>query len=158
MTALFVGAAGTGKTLAADTISHELGLQLFRIDLQSVLNKYIGETAKNIDGILGEAAALGSVFFFDESDALFGRRGEVKDARDRYANLETSYLLQRIESYDGLVLLGTNVRDSIDPAFTRRMHFVVEFPLPDHSAARRNRSRTGPARSGARTAKTRPPC
>ncbi|HYR63073.1 MAG TPA: ATP-binding protein, partial [Actinomycetota bacterium] len=132
--ALFAGPSGTGKTLAAQVLATELRLDLFRVDLASVLSKYIGETEKNL-GALFDAADEGAVvLLFDEADALFGRRSEVKDSHDRYANLEISYLLQRIEEQRGLVLLTTNMREALDPAFLRRLRFVVEFPFPDHAS------------------------
>lgn len=129
--ALFVGAPGTGKTLAASIIAGELGLELFQIDLASVVSKWIGETEKHLSRIFDEAERGHGVLFFDEADALFGKRTEVHDAHDRYANLETSYLLQRIEEFDGIVILASNFRRNLDEAFVRRLRFIVEFPLPD---------------------------
>jgi hypothetical protein len=131
--ALFAGGSGTGKTMAAGVIARELGLDLYKIDLSGVVSKYIGETEKNLDRIFRAAHAGNAVLFFDEADALFGRRSEVKDAHDRYANLEVAYLLQRVEEHDGIVILATNARKNIDEAFARRMHYVVEFPLPDET-------------------------
>jgi SpoVK/Ycf46/Vps4 family AAA+-type ATPase len=130
---LFAGGSGTGKTMTAGVISRELGLDLYKIDLSGVVSKYIGETEKNLDRIFRAAHAGNAVLFFDEADALFGRRSEVKDAHDRYANLEVAYLLQRVEEHDGIVILATNARKNIDEAFARRMHYVVEFPLPDET-------------------------
>lgn len=128
--ALFSGSSGTGKTMAAEVLAGDLGLDLFRIDLSSVVSKYIGETEKNLERVFTAAEAGGSILLFDEADALFGRRGEVKDSHDRYANMEVSYLLQRIESYRGLAILTTNLRSSLDTAFQRRLEFIVEFPFP----------------------------
>ncbi len=131
ITALFAGSTGTGKTLAAEVLASELALDLHRIDLAQVVSKYIGETEKNLDRVFVAAEQSGAVLLFDEADALFGRRSDVKDSRDRYANIEVSYLLQRMESYRGLAILTTNLRDSLDPAFLRRLRFVVTFPFPD---------------------------
>jgi len=108
-----------------------LGLDLYKVDLSTVVSKYIGETEKNLDRIFTEAATSNAILFFDEADAIFGKRSEVKDSHDRYANIEISYLLQRMEAYDGVVILATNLRANLDDAFTRRLHFVVEFPFPD---------------------------
>src|SRR5262245_9358010 len=129
--ALFAGASGTGKTLAAEVLANELGLDLYRIDLAATVSKYIGETEKNLRRVFEAAEASGAVLLFDEADALFGRRGEVKDGHDRYANLEVAYLLQRMESYRGLAILTTNLRSNVDRAFLRRLRFVVSFPFPD---------------------------
>jgi AAA+ superfamily predicted ATPase len=129
--ALFAGPSGTGKTLAAEVIAGELGLDLYKVDLSSVVSKYIGETEKNLERVFVAAAAGNLVLFFDEADALFGKRSEVADAHDRYANIEVAYLLQRLESYDGLVVLATNLQRNIDQAFLRRLSVAVEFPLPD---------------------------
>jgi hypothetical protein len=131
VTALFAGESGTGKTLAAEVIAHELGLDLYRIDLATTVSKYIGETEKNLATLFAAAEASGAVLLFDEADALFGKRGEVKDGHDRYANLEVAYLLQRMESYRGLAILTTNLRSNVDRAFLRRLGFVVQFPFPD---------------------------
>ena len=128
---LFIGAPGTGKTMAAGIIAHELGLNLYRIDLSRIISKYIGETEKNLAKIFDAAEGSGVILFFDEADALFGKRTDVKDAHDRYANIEVSYLLQRIEEYNGIVILASNFHRNIDEAFVRRMHFIVEFPFPD---------------------------
>jgi ATPase family associated with various cellular activities (AAA) len=128
---LFAGPSGTGKTMAADIIAGELALDLYRIDLSTVVSKYIGETEKNLSQIFSEAETSNSILFFDEADALFGKRSEVKDAHDRYANVETAYLLQRMEQYEGVVILATNFRKNMDEAFVRRLHFTVEFPFPN---------------------------
>ncbi len=134
VTALFAGASGTGKTMAAEVIAGDLGLDLYRIDLSAVVSKYIGETEKNLRRVFDAAEAAGAVLLFDEADALFGRRSEVKDSHDRYANLEVAYLLQRMEAYRGLAILTTNLRDNVDPAFVRRIRFVVQLPFPDEAA------------------------
>ncbi|NES01812.1 MAG: ATP-binding protein [Okeania sp. SIO2F4] len=131
ITALFAGASGTGKTMAAEVIARELRLDLYRIDLSSVVSKYIGETEKNLRQVFDKAETGGAILLFDEADALFGKRSDVKDSRDRYANLEVSYLLQRMEAYRGLAILTTNLKEAIDNAFMRRIRFVVKFPLPD---------------------------
>jgi hypothetical protein len=131
ISALFAGASGTGKTLAAEVLANELHLDLYRIDLSSVVSKYIGETEKNLRRIFDAAEVGGSILLFDEADALFGKRSEVKDSHDRYANMEVAYLLQRMESYRGLAILTTNLKSSLDQAFLRRLRFVVQFPFPD---------------------------
>jgi len=130
LNALFAGESGTGKTMAADVMAGALGLDLYKIDLSALVSKYIGETEKNMDRIFTEAATSNAILFFDEADAIFGKRSEVKDSHDRYANIEISYLLQRMEAYDGVVILATNLRANLDEAFTRRLHFAVEFPFP----------------------------
>ncbi|MCC7373468.1 MAG: ATP-binding protein [Verrucomicrobiales bacterium] len=129
--ALFAGESGTGKTMAAEVLANDLGLSLHRIDLSAVVNKYIGETEKNLRRLFDAAEGSGSILFFDEADALFGKRSEVKDSHDRYANIEINYLLQRIEAYRGLAILATNMRSALDSAFLRRLRFVVNFPFPD---------------------------
>jgi AAA+ superfamily predicted ATPase len=129
--ALFAGTSGTGKTMAAEVLAHALRLDLYRIDLSSVVSKYIGETEKNLRRVFDAAEDGGAFLFFDEADALFGKRSEVKDSHDRYANIEISYLLQRMESYRGLAVLATNMRNAMDPAFLRRIRFVVNFPFPE---------------------------
>lgn len=129
--ALFAGASGTGKTMAAGVIARELGLDLYRIDLAGVVSKYIGETEKNLDRIFEAARGASAVLFFDEADAVFGKRSEVKDAHDRYANIEVAYLLQKLEDHDGIVILASNLKRNIDEAFSRRLHYVVDFPKPD---------------------------
>jgi hypothetical protein len=131
LTALFAGPSGTGKTLAAEILANELELDLFRIDLSAVVSKYIGETEKNLRRVFDAAEDGGAVLLFDEADALFGKRSEVKDSHDRYANVEISYLLQRMEAYRGLAILTTNMKDALDPAFLRRLRFVAQFPFPD---------------------------
>ncbi len=131
ISALFAGASGTGKTMAAEVLANELRLDLYRIDLSSVVSKYIGETEKNLRRVFDAAEAGGAILLFDEADALFGKRSEVKDSHDRYANIEVGYLLQRIESYRGLAILTTNLKSSLDQAFLRRIRFVVQFPFPD---------------------------
>ncbi len=131
VTALFSGPSGTGKTMTAEIIASELGLDLYRIDLSAVVSKYIGETEKNLEEIFTASAAGNLVLFFDEADALFGKRSEVGDAHDRYANIEVAYLLQRLERYDGFVILATNLRKNIDAAFLRRIDVALEFELPE---------------------------
>jgi SpoVK/Ycf46/Vps4 family AAA+-type ATPase len=131
ISALFTGTSGTGKTLAAEVLANELGLDLYRVDLSQVVSKYIGETEKNLRQIFDAAEEGGAILFFDEADALFGKRSEVNDSHDRYANIEISYLLQRIEEYKGLAILTTNQKEDIDSAFLRRIRFIVEFPFPD---------------------------
>jgi ATP-dependent 26S proteasome regulatory subunit len=131
VTMLFSGDPGTGKTMAAEVMASELGLELYKIDLSGVVSKYIGETEKNLERIFGEAQSSNAILFFDEADAIFGKRSEVKDAHDRYANIEISYLLQRMEAYEGVTILATNLRANLDEAFTRRLQFAVDFPFPD---------------------------
>ena len=130
ISALFAGESGTGKTLAAEVLAGELNLDLYRIDLSSVVSKYIGETEKNLKRVFDAAEDSGSVLLFDEADALFGKRSEVKDSHDRYANIEVGYLLQRVETYRGLAVLTTNMRMSLDKSFQRRLRFIVQFPFP----------------------------
>ncbi|MEV6596423.1 ATP-binding protein [Actinoplanes sp. NPDC051346] len=134
--ALFAGPSGTGKTLAAEVVAGDLGLDLYKVDLSAVVSKYIGETEKNLERIFGAAAAGDLVLFFDEADALFGKRSEVSDAHDRYANIEVAYLLQRLETYDGLVVLATNLQRNIDPAFLRRISVAVDFVAPEEPERR----------------------
>ena len=129
--ALFAGESGTGKTMAAEVIANELKLDLFRIDISAVVSKYIGETEKNLRKLFDAAEDSGAILFFDEADALFGKRSEVKDSHDRYANIEINYLLQRMESYRGLAILATNMKSALDKAFVRRLRFIVDFPFPD---------------------------
>jgi hypothetical protein len=131
VTVLFAGDPGTGKTMAAEVIANELGLDLYKIDLSTVISKYIGETEKNLEKIFSEAESSNAILFFDEADSIFGKRSEVKDAHDRYANIEVSYLLQRMEAYDGVTILATNLRANLDEAFTRRLQFAVDFPFPE---------------------------
>jgi hypothetical protein len=134
---LFSGTSGTGKTMTAGVIAKDLGLDLYKIDLSAIVSKYIGETEKNLDRIFRAAQCSNAILFFDEADALFGKRSEVKDAHDRYANIEVAYLLQKIEEYEGVVILASNLSKNIDEAFSRRMHYVVEFPRPDESQRER---------------------
>ena len=134
ISALFTGASGTGKTMAAEVLANELRLDLYRIDLSQVVSKYIGETEKNLRRVFDAAEESGAVLLFDEADALFGKRSEVKDSHDRYANIEVSYLLQRMEEYRGLAVLTTNLKTALDKAFLRRLRFVVQFPFPDAGA------------------------
>ena len=130
VSALFAGESGTGKTMAAEVVANHLRLNLYRIDLSAVVSKYIGETEKNLRRMFDAAEDGGAILFFDEADALFGKRSEVKDSHDRYANIEVNYLLQRMESYGGLAILATNMKSALDPAFLRRLRFVVNFPFP----------------------------
>ena len=130
VSALFAGDSGTGKTMAAEVIAAELRLNLYRIDLSAVVSKYIGETEKNLRKLFDSAENGGAILFFDEADALFGKRSEVKDSHDRYANIEINYLLQRMEAYRGLAILATNMKSALDPAFMRRLRFIVSFPFP----------------------------
>jgi hypothetical protein len=135
--ALFHGHSGTGKTMAADVIARELQLDLYKIDLAGVVSKYIGETEKNLDRVFTAAENANVILLFDEADALFGKRSEVRDSRDRYANLEVSYLLQKMEQYEGVSILATNLRQNLDDAFLRRLAFTVQFPFPDEESRRR---------------------
>jgi hypothetical protein len=137
LSALFSGPPGTGKTMAAEVLAGDLGLDLYQVDLSSVVSKYIGETEKNLARVFDEARASNAILFFDEADALFGKRTEVTDAHDRYANIETSYLLQKMDEYDGVVILASNLRQNLDDAFTRRLRFIVEFPFPESDSRRR---------------------
>jgi SpoVK/Ycf46/Vps4 family AAA+-type ATPase len=136
ITALFAGDSGTGKTMSAEVLAGDLGFDLYVIDLSTVVDKYIGETEKNLDRIFTEADRVNGVLLFDEADALFGKRSEVKDARDRYANVEVAYLLQRMESFDGLAILTTNLRANVDEAFIRRLDAIVDFALPEEEHRR----------------------
>ncbi len=147
MTILFAGESGTGKTMAAQVVANELGLELFQIDLATVVSKFIGETEKQLDRIFTGAAGSNAILLFDEADALFGKRSEVQDAHDRYANVEVAYLLQRIERYDGAVILTTNLRHNIDKAFLRRLDLVVDFPFPDEDDRGRLWQRLLPAQA-----------
>ncbi len=135
--ALFSGDSGTGKTLAAEVVARELGMPLLKIDLAQIVSKWVGETEKHLEAVFSEAEDSHGVLFFDEADALFGKRGEVQHGVDRYANLEVSYLLQRIEDYAGLVILATNLKENIDAAFTRRFHATIHFPRPEPPERRR---------------------
>ncbi len=134
---LFAGPSGTGKTMAAEIMAGELGLDLYKIDLSTVVSKYIGETEKNLARIFAEAETSNAILFFDEADALFGKRSEIRDAHDRYANIEISYLLQKMEEYEGVTILATNLHKNMDDAFVRRMHFTVDFPFPTEADRRR---------------------
>ena len=131
LTLLFSGVSGTGKTMAASVIANTLGLELYKIDLSQMISKYIGETEKNLAKLFEAAKESGVILFFDEADAVFGKRTELKDSHDRYANIEVSYLLQRIEEYEGIVILASNFKENIDEAFLRRLRFVIDFPTPD---------------------------
>jgi SpoVK/Ycf46/Vps4 family AAA+-type ATPase len=128
--AIFFGPSGTGKTMAASILAGELGLAIYRVDLSRVVSKYIGETERNLEALFDEARRSFALLFFDEAEALFGKRSEVKDAHDRYANIEVAYLLQRMEQFEGIAILATNLRTHMDTAFLRRLQFAVEFPLP----------------------------
>ncbi|GLF93129.1 ATP-binding protein [Streptomyces yaizuensis] len=147
VTALFAGGSGTGKTLAAEVMARELGLDLFVVDLSQVVSKYIGETEKNLRRVFDAAERGGALLLFDEADALFGKRSEVKDSHDRYANLEVSYLLMRMEAYRGLAVLTTNMKQALDSAFLRRIRFVVDFPFPGESERAEIWRRVLPARA-----------
>ena len=137
MKALFTGEPGTGKTMSAEVVTGILGLELLKVDLAQVVSKWVGETEKNMETVFRQAEDSHAVLLFDEADALFGKRGEVKQGTDRYANLEVGYLLQRLEASDGLIILTSNLKENIDPAFTRRFHFVVHFPRPGVAERRR---------------------
>ncbi|MNC31986.1 ATP-dependent zinc metalloprotease FtsH [compost metagenome] len=128
---LFSGPPGSGKTMAAEVIATELNREIYKIDVSQIVSKYIGETEKNLSRIFDEAETSNAILFFDEADALFGKRSEVKDAHDRYANVEISYLLQKMEEYSGIVILATNLNQNLDDAFARRLHFKLEFPFPE---------------------------
>jgi AAA+ superfamily predicted ATPase len=147
VTALFAGPSGTGKTLSAEAVARELGYDLYRIDLSGIVSKYIGETEKNLDRVFAAAEHANAVLFFDEADALFGKRSEVKDAHDRYANIEIAYLLQKMEQFDGLAILATNLKQNLDEAFARRLTFTVSFPFPEEPERRRLWDRLWPARA-----------
>jgi SpoVK/Ycf46/Vps4 family AAA+-type ATPase len=131
LTALFAGASGTGKTMAAEVLAFEMGLDLYVVDLASVVDKYVGETEKNLDRIFAEAESVNGVLLFDEADALFGKRSDVSDAHDRYANVEVAYLLQRMELFEGIAILATNLRSNLDEAFARRLDLLIDFPDPE---------------------------
>jgi SpoVK/Ycf46/Vps4 family AAA+-type ATPase len=137
MKALFTGEPGTGKTMSAEVVTGMLGLELLKVDMAQVVSKWVGETEKNMEAVFQQAEDSHAVLLFDEADALFGKRGEVKHGTDRYANLEVGYLLQRLESCEGLVILTSNLKENIDPAFTRRFQFVVHFPRPGVAERRR---------------------
>ncbi len=136
ITGLFAGDSGTGKTMSAEVVAADLGLDLYTVNLATVVDKYVGETEKNLERIFTEAVGVNGVLLFDEADAIFGKRSEVRDAHDRYANIESAYLLQRMESFDGLAILATNLRANLDDAFTRRLDVVVDFPIPDEPLRR----------------------
>jgi hypothetical protein len=136
ITGLFAGDSGTGKTMSAEVIAADLGLDLYSVNLATVVDKYVGETEKNLERIFTEAAGVNGVLLFDEADAIFGKRSEVRDAHDRYANIESAYLLQRMESFDGLAILTTNLRANVDEAFTRRLDVIADFPMPDEPLRR----------------------
>ncbi|MFN8494539.1 MAG: ATP-binding protein [Caldilineaceae bacterium] len=133
LSALFAGKPGTGKTMAAEVMAHELQMDVYKIELSSMVSKYIGETEKNLERIFSEAERSNAILFFDEADAIFGKRGEVKDAHDRFANIEVSYLLQRMEAYNGVTILATNLRANLDEAFTRRFDTIIDFPFPEEA-------------------------
>jgi hypothetical protein len=147
LSALFAGPSGTGKTLAAEVLAHELRLDLYRIDLSAVVSKYIGETEKNLRQVFDAAECGGCLLLFDEADALFGKRAEVKDSHDRYANIEVGYLLQRMESFQGLAVLTTNLKSSLDKSFQRRLRFTVDFPFPDTAQRQQIWERAFPAQT-----------
>lgn len=136
VTGLFAGDSGTGKTMSAEVVAASLGLDLYTVNLATVVDKYVGETEKNLERIFTEAAGVNGVLLFDEADAIFGKRSEVRDAHDRYANIESAYLLQRMETFDGIAVLATNLRANLDEAFTRRLDVIVDFPLPDEEHRR----------------------
>ncbi|HEV3166192.1 MAG TPA: ATP-binding protein [Isosphaeraceae bacterium] len=144
ISALFAGDSGTGKTLAAEVLAHELRLNLYRIDLSAVVSKYIGQTEKNLRRVFDAAEDGGAILFFDEADALFGKRSEVKDSHDRYANIEVNYLLQRMESFRGVAILATNMKSALDAAFQRRLRFIVKFPFPGLAERKRMWQRVFP--------------
>jgi SpoVK/Ycf46/Vps4 family AAA+-type ATPase len=131
---LFSGPPGVGKTMAAEVFANELDLDLFKIDLSQIVSKYIGETEKNLNRVFDEARASNAILFFDEADALFGKRSEVRDSHDRYANIEIAYLLQKMDEYEGLSVLATNLKQNLDEAFTRRLSFIIDFPFPDEES------------------------
>ncbi|HMR12463.1 MAG TPA: ATP-binding protein [Arachnia sp.] len=142
---LFEGESGTGKTMAAEALANALELDLYRVDLASVVSKYIGETEKNLKRVFDAAEASSAILLFDEADAIFGKRSEVKDSHDRYANIEVGYLLQRMEAYEGLAILTTNLKSALDQAFLRRLRFIVNFPFPGRDQRRRIWARIFPA-------------
>jgi hypothetical protein len=147
VSALFAGPSGTGKTLASEVLANDLRLDLYRVDLSQVVSKYIGETEKNLRHVFDAADEGGVVLLFDEADAIFGKRSEVKDSHDRYANIEVSYLLQRMECYNGLAILTTNQKSAVDPAFLRRLRFIVQFPFPDQEQRKEIWKRVFPSRT-----------
>jgi SpoVK/Ycf46/Vps4 family AAA+-type ATPase len=131
ITVLFAGVSGTGKTMSAEVVAGDLGLDLYAVNLATIVDKYVGETEKNLERIFTEADGVNAVLLFDEADALFGKRSEVREANDRYANIEVAYLLQRMETFDGVAILATNLRANLDDAFARRLDMIVDFPVPD---------------------------
>jgi SpoVK/Ycf46/Vps4 family AAA+-type ATPase len=145
ITALFAGESGTGKTMAAEVIANHLDLHLYRIDLSAVVSKYIGETEKNLRRVFDAAEDGGAILLFDEADALFGKRSDVRDSHDRYANIETNHLLQRMEAHRGLAILATNNRTALDDAFVRRLRFIITFPFPNREQRRSIWERSWPA-------------
>ena len=155
VTALFGGDSGTGKTMSAEVIAGELGLDLYTVNLATVVDKYVGETEKNLERIFAEAGGVNAVLLFDEADAIFGKRSEVRDAHDRYANIESAYLLQRMETFDGLAILATNLRSNIDDAFTRRLDMIIDFPAPDENVPAGDLAAM-PQAAGAQRARPRP--
>jgi SpoVK/Ycf46/Vps4 family AAA+-type ATPase len=128
---LFTGESGTGKTMTAQILANELNMEIYKIDLSLLVSKYIGETEKNINKIFTEASESNSLIFFDEADAIFGKRTEIKDSHDRYSNIEVNYLLQKLEEHNEIVILASNLKHNIDDAFMRRMHFIIDFPFPN---------------------------
>jgi SpoVK/Ycf46/Vps4 family AAA+-type ATPase len=142
--ALFSGPSGTGKTMAAEIIARDVGLDLFKINLAAVVSKYIGETEKNLDRIFRAAETANAILLFDEAEALFGKRSEVRDSHDRYANIEIAYLLQKMEEYEGVAILATNLRQNVDESFLRRLAFTIHFPFPDEAERRRIWARIWP--------------
>lgn len=145
LTALFYGASGTGKTMAASVLANELGMELYRVDLSRLISKYVGETQKNLGRVFDQARDCGCILFFDEADALFARRSEASDAQDKYSNAEVAYLLQRTEQYDGILLMATNLLQNFDEAFRRRIGFMIHFPLPDDARRKAMWERIFPA-------------
>lgn len=145
ISALFVGSSGTGKTMAARVLANALKLDLYRIHLSAVVSKYIGETEKNLRKVFDAAEDSGAILFFDEADAIFGKRSEVKDSHDRYANIETNFLMQRMEDHRGLTILATNMKSSLDSAFVRRLRFIIDFPFPDVAERKRMWERAFPS-------------
>jgi SpoVK/Ycf46/Vps4 family AAA+-type ATPase len=137
ITVLFAGDSGTGKTMSAEVVAGDLGLDLYTVNLATVVDKYVGETEKNLERIFVEADGVNAILLFDEADSLFGKRSEVRDANDRYANIEVAYLLQRMETFDGIAILATNLSANVDDAFARRLDMVIDFPNPDVAQRRR---------------------
>jgi len=150
ISALFAGESGCGKTMAAEVIARDLALSLYRVDLSAIVSKYIGETEKNLRRLFDAAEDGGAILLFDQADALFGKRSEVRDSHDRYANIEISYLLGRLESYHGIAILATNMKSALDPAFLRRLRFIVEFPIPDQECRAAIWSRIFPSQTPTR--------